>query len=324
MSTTDQLDPLVVRTELDAIFVQEYENADLESGYVTAESPDLFRQMTMDNAAYSEQTMEGGGGFWQIKGETQNVPTADILFKNKQTFYAKTWANSLPISKEFFDDNLHNAYTEMIQKFARNARETRDLFAFGLYRAAFTGTDPQTGNNYLTADGLSWINPAHTTGFGTVSNELSGNPVLTPASLFDAIKGLQTLKSEDGVAMNQKAVTLVVAPANIRNAMQVTESEYVSNLATNAIEIFSSKYGIRVRSSAYLDTTFGGFGTNDAGWIILSRGHSATRFVREGVSTDLVDWRISPSDTYIYKGRYREEYGVVNYAGAYGSDGSGI
>lgn len=321
---TDALNPEVVRTELDAIFVQEYGQADSNRGFVTAENPEVFRQMTMDNAAYIAQTMEGGGGIWGIKGETQNVQTSDVRFKDKQIFQAKTWDNSLVLSKEFFDDNMHGAYSQMVKKFARNARETRDSYAFGVYRAAFTGVDPQYGISYLTADSVSWINSAHTTGVGTVSNVVAGNPPLTPNSLDAAIIGLRTQPSEDGVAMNLAGSVLVVAPGNVRNAFQITESEYVSNSATNAIEIFSSKYGIKVMSSPYLASQYGGFGTNDQGWILLSKEHSATRWVREGVTLTLVDWRVSPMDAYIYKGRYREEYGVENYEGAQGSDGSGI
>lgn len=323
MAITDALNPAVVRTELDSVFSQEYGRKDMGRGIATAETPELFRQMTMENAAHILQTYKGSG-FWGLKGETQNVQRQDVLFNDKQIFEAQTWADSRQISKEFFDDNMHSAYETIITDMARNARETRDLWAFGLYRAAFTGTDPQTGATYLTGDGVSWINGAHVTSFGTVSNQLAGNPALTPNTLFDGVVALETQQSEGGEAMAQAAKVLVVAPSNLRNAMQVTQSEYVSDNATNAIEIFSSIYGIRVMTSPYLSSVYGGFGTNDGGWILLSENHTATRWVREGISTDLVDYIYQEDDNYIYKGRYREQYGVVNYVGAVGSDNSGI
>lgn len=318
MAITDALNPAVVQTELDAVFYQEYGKKDAGRGIATAESTELFRQMTMENAAYILQTY-GGSGFWAPKGETQNVQRQDVVFKNKQSFFAETFADSRQISKEFFDDNMHDAYSEIVKDMGRNARETRDRWAFGVYRAAFSGLDPETGASYLTADGVSWINAAHTTQAGTVSNVISGNPLLTPNTLFDGIVMLETQPSEGGEAMSQAAKILVVAPANLRNAMQVTQSEYVSNLATNAIEIFSAIYGIRTMTSPYLSANWGGFGTNDLGWILLSENHTATRWVREGISTELVDYIFQEDDNYIYKGRYREQYGVINYVGAVGS-----
>lgn len=319
---TDALNPAVVKTELDAVFYQEFDKADVGRGYATVFSP-LFKQMTMDNAAYIMQTY-GGSGFWGKKGETQNVQTQDVVFKNKQSFFAETWADARQISKEFFDDNMHDAYTMIVKDMAENARETRNLIGFGVYRAAFTGVDAYNGTSYLTADGVSWINSAHVTTAGTLSNELAGNPPLTPSSLFDAITGLETQEKEGGVVGAQIAKYLVVAPTNIRNAMQVTQSEFVSNTATNAIEIFSSIYGLQTLSSPYLGTSFGGFGTNQQGFIVLSTNHSATRWEREGISTDLVDYIYQTNDSYIFKGRYRDQYGVMNYIGAYGSDGSGV
>lgn len=219
-------------------------------------------------------------------------------------------------------DNMHNAYQDIVKDMADNARETKNLIGFGVYRAAFSGVDAYNGFSYTTADGVSWINPAHVTTAGTVSNQLTGNPTLTPNSLFDAITGLETQKKEGGVVGSQMAKYLVVAPEGIRNAIQVTDSEYVSNSGNNAVEIFSNMYGLQVLSSPYLSTSFGGFGTNQGGFILLSENHSCTRWVREGLSTDLVDYIYSSNDNYVYKGRYREQYGVRNYIGAYGSDGS--
>lgn len=320
MAINDALNPAVVKTELDAVFYQEFDKTEMGRGYATVFSP-LFKQMTMDNGAYILQTY-GGSGFWSRKGEEQNVPQQDVVFKNKQTFYAETWADSRKISKEFFDDNMHDAYEMIVKDMAENARETRNLIGFGVYRAAFSGTDPYNGISYVTGDGVSWINTAHVTSAGTVSNQVAGNPTLTPNSLFEAITGLETQRKEGGVVGAQQAKYLVVAPENLRNAIQVTQSEYVSTSGNNAIEIFSNLYGLQTLSSPYLGTSFGGFGTNQEGFIVLSDNHSCTRWEREGITTDLVDYIYQENDNYIYKGRYRDQYGVINYIGAFGSNGS--
>jgi hypothetical protein len=105
MAITNALNPAVVKTELDAVFYQEFDKTEAGRGYATVESP-LFKQIAMDNAAYIMQTY-GGSGFWGKKGEEQNVQKQNVVFKDKQSFYAQTWADSRQISKEFFDDKLN-------------------------------------------------------------------------------------------------------------------------------------------------------------------------------------------------------------------------
>lgn len=102
MAVTNALNPQVVKTELDAIFVQEYEYP-VGPGVATAETPEIFNQVTMDNSAHIEDVLGGGGGFWPSKAEQQPVNSASPRFGNKITYVASTYANSLSISKEFFD-----------------------------------------------------------------------------------------------------------------------------------------------------------------------------------------------------------------------------
>lgn len=103
MAVTNALNPAVVKTELDAIFVQEYQYP-VGPGIATAETPEIFKQTRLTNAAHIEEVLGGGGGFWPAKGETQPVQQASPQVGNKATYIASTYANSIAISKEFFDD----------------------------------------------------------------------------------------------------------------------------------------------------------------------------------------------------------------------------
>jgi hypothetical protein len=102
MAITNALNPAVVKTELDSIFVQEYDYP-VGPGMATATTAEIFKQMRIDNAAHIEEILGGGGGFWQVKGEEQDVPQSSPRVANKATYYATTYANSLQLSKEFFD-----------------------------------------------------------------------------------------------------------------------------------------------------------------------------------------------------------------------------
>lgn len=309
MAITEALNPTVVKTELDTIFVQEYEYP-VGPGVATAETPEIFKQMTVDNSAHIEAVLSGGGGFWQLKGEEAPVAQASPRVANKVTYTVSTYANSLQISKEFFDDNMHNTYGEMVRKFATNARSTRDKNAFAIYRNAFTTT--------TTADGVAWFSASHTTiADGTVSNLTTG--ALTPTTLNAAIVLMLEMKSQDGVVMGEQPSYLLVAPAGFKNAMEITGSELVNNSANNAVNVYSSVYGIKVFQSPYLGANVGG---SDTAWYLLGRNHAATRYLRQEVTTDLVDYIYSTINNYIYKGMFREVYGVTDYVASVASLGT--
>lgn len=311
MAVTSALSPDVVITKLDAIFVQEY-GYPVGPGFATAQTPEIFKQVTIDNAAHIEEVLSGGGGFWDVKSEEQPVASASPRVANIATYYAVTYAKQLVISKEFFDDNMHNTYAAMVQKFATNARMTRDLNAFKLYQNAFTTT--------LTADGAAFISTSHTTiDAGTVSNRVANNPTLSATSLNTAIVQLLQLKSQDGVIMGGQPAYLLVPSALFKSAQEIVGSELVSDSANNAINVYSSTYNISVWHSPYLGAAAGG---SDTAWFLLGRNHGVTRYIREEITTSLVDYIYSSNDNYVYKGRFREVVGVTDYVDAVGSAGT--
>jgi len=308
MAVTSALSPAVVKTQLDAIFVQEYDYP-VGPGMATAETPSIFKQYRIDNSAHIEQVLSGGGGFWQVKGEEDAVPQSSPRVANQATYVASTLANSLQISKEFFDDNMHNTYAEMVRKFATNAKATRDKNAFGIYRGAFTTT--------LTADGATFISSTHTTIQGpVVSNVVTG--ALSPTTLNNAIVSLLQQVSQDGVVMGQQPSCLLVPSVLYKLALEITGSQLVSDTANNAINVYSSTYNIEVYHSPYLGAAQGG---SDTAWFLLSRNHDVTRYIRQEITTDLVDYIYSTNNNYVYKGMFRETYGVTDYVGAVGSTG---
>lgn len=309
MAVTNALNPAVVQTELDAVFFQEYEYP-VGPGIATAETPEIFKQMRISNAAHIEEVLGGGGGFWPVKGEETPVQQSSPRVANKITFTSSTYANSIQLSKEFFDDNQHGTWAGIVRKFAENARATRDKNAFAVYRTAFTTT--------LTADGVALISASHATiGDGTVSNLVTG--ALSPTTLNSAIVSLLEQKSQDGVVMGQQPACLLVAPAIYKLALEITGSQLVSDSANNAINVYSSTYNIKVYQSPYLGAAQSG---SDTAWFLLGRNHSVTRYIREDIETALVDYIYSTNNNYVYKGMFRETYGATDYVGIVGSTGT--
>jgi hypothetical protein len=189
------------------------------------------------------------------------------------------------------------------------ARVTQDANAFKIFRNAFTTA--------LTADGVSLINNAHPLlGGGTEDNQVSG--ALAQSTLNDAIVRLRQQKNQAGVVLGCVPTILLVPTALWKKAVEVTESALISGSGNNDINVYRSALGITVYTSPYLDAVSGG---SDTAWFILSKNHSITRLIRQGMQTSLRDWTYSNNRTYFYQANFREEVYAPDYVGIVGSTG---
>jgi len=299
----------VVRTLLDDVFYTKF-SGEKFPGRATAETAALFHPDSMSQAALNLDLF-GGVGNWEQTAEQQDLPENDPTFKNTKLFTAVKFAKAISISKEWFDDNNHNAYEQTIMNFANRAKTTRDKNAFTPFRNAFTTT--------LTADGVALVSDSHINNAGsTVDNKVTGT--LSEVTLNNAMNQLAEMKSQDNEIDGWVGSILLVPIANFNNACIITKSTLKSGTANNDLNYFSDYWpGLQVMTSPYLGAAAGG---SDAAWFLLSNEHAVTRWVREAVSTNLVDYTISTNDTYKYKGRFREVVGAMTYDGLVGSNGS--
>lgn len=313
MSVTSNLNPNVVKTALDEVFMQQFEPMK-GVGIVTAETPSVFMQKTVSNSATIGEIFKGSG-LWGKRAEEAIVQQSTPRFGNKYTYTVINFDNSIEISKNFFDDNEHGAWEKMVKDFGENARVSRDMEAFEIYRGAFTTT--------LAADGVALCSDSHTTlGGDTVDNYLTA--ALTESSLNTAIVMLRDQKSQDGVVKGREPAVLLVPSALFKTACEIVDSEFKSQTANNDINVYSSKYAIQVGTSTYLGANAGGAGYttgSNTAWFLLGRNHSVTRWIRSAVETTLVDWKFQKNNNYIYKGEFREVFGAPDYAGIVGSIG---
>lgn len=308
MSYNAQTSPNVVKTALDDVYYQEY-NQESHPQYASAETPAVFNQDTADNAAVIMELFKGVGA-WEQRSEEQEVPQGSPRVTNQKTFSVLNFSKSIDISKNFFDDNMHGAYEKMVRNFARRARTSRDKNAFATFRNALTTT--------LTSDGVALVSDSHVSLSGTtVDNKVTG--ALSETTLNTAIVQLLEMKSQDDEVDGTLAKVLLVPPALFKSAAEITESVLRSGTANNDMNVYSVKYGIMVYTSPYLGAAAGG---SDAAWFLLSDAHSVTRWVRQSVETTLVPWQNQRNNNYIYKGEFREVVGAMNYEGLVGSSGS--
>lgn len=307
-SFNSSLNPNVVKTDLDGEFYQEFE-MEKKPGLATVDTEDIFHQDTVDNAAVQWEVFKGVG-YWDERDEEEDVANGTPRSSNKITFSVANFAKSVDIPKNFFNDNMHGVYSKMIKDMATTGKLTKEKKGFEIFRNAFTTT--------LTADGVALCSDSHLTiGGNTVDNALTS--ALADTSLNDAITMLGEQKGQDGTIRGCVPNALLVPAKLFKKACELVDSQLTAETGNNAINVYSSKYSINVYQSPFLGAAAGG---SDTAWFLLSKNHGIYRWVRQGVATDLVDYKFQRNNTYIYKAEYREAYGAVDYVGIVGSTGA--
>ena len=300
----------VVKTALDSVFFTEFDY-ETQPGIATALTDGVFMQDSVDRAAVITEQLSGVG-YWEERGEQENLVNATPSSTNTKTFNVLNYAKQLPVSKNMFDDDQHSTVSRLVTDLARKGRLTRDKNAFEVYNNAFTTT--------LANDSVAMFSNSHTTIDGdTVDNLLTA--ALSRTAIELAIKMLLEQKTQDNTLGGHNPACLIVPPALFPDAIELTMSELQPDTANNAVNYLSKIYpGLKVYNSPFLGTAHGG---SDTAWFLMSNNHSLSRWERQGILTDLIDYKYSPVNEYIYKAEYREVVGPISWEGGVGSTGAG-
>jgi len=303
----------IVRTELDSVFYQEFNYDDANPVMTTCRNSMIFRQENTDRA-YDIEEVYLGVNLAPIITETQTVPTSTPKVANKITTQIKDFGQSVELSKDLFDDNMHGVWAATVRDMALKMRITQDVNAFKIFRGAFTTT--------LTADVIALCGNHALLGGSFYSNNLfditGATTVLSSASLNQAITALAVQPDQRGVILGQQPQVLLVPPALIKLAIELSDSALAGDTSTNAINVFRSAYGYRVFSTPYISGAAGG---SDTAWFLLARNTGIKRIVRQGIETGLRSWQYSNNRTYLYQANLREEVVAIDYIGVIGAKG---
>lgn len=296
------------------MFYQEFNYEDSNPVMTNCKNAMIFRQETTDKAFDIEEVYKGVNLF-PIITETQTVPTSTPKVANKITTQIKDFAESVELSKDLFDDNMHGVWARTVQDLALKARVSQDFNAFKIFRNFNTTT--------LTADGNALVSTHTLLNGSTYSNNLftitGATTVLGSVSLNQAITALAQQPDQTGVVLGQQPQVLLVPPALIKLALELSDSALAGDVSTNAINVFRSAYGYRVYSTPYIGAATGG---SDTAWFLLGRNTGIKRIVRQGVETFLRPWGYSNNRTYLYQCNFREEVVAIDYVGVIGAVGS--
>ena len=288
---------------LNALFGLEYKRYENQHAeiYVTETS----------DRAFEEEVMLSGFANAAVKPEGSGV-----VFDNAQETYTarytmETVALAFAITEEAIEDNLYDRLASRYTKaLARSMANTKQIKA----------VDPliqglPTTNNFDSGDGVSLFNTAHPTIAGTVSNTLAVQADLNETSLEQSLIDIAAMTDERGLKIAARGVKMIVPSELQFTAERLMKSQGRTSTADNDIYAIASMgmvpQGYRVNN--FLTDT-------DAFYIITDVPNGMKYFERTPIRTAME----GDFDTgnVRYKARERYRFGVSDYRGIFGVEGS--
>ncbi len=301
------MSPDLVKTALDELFFSVF-NRTVMPNMADIDQEDVFRQDSTDRGAVITELI-ADPGMWEERSELEDVHEGTVTSDSARTFTVVNYDKALKISKNLFDDEKWGAVEKMVTAMANKGYLTQRDNGFDVYRGAFA--------TYKTNDGAYIYSDSHTNLNGdTVDNLLTA--ALAPAALKSAVAMLAEQKDQAGDIVGFDAQCLLVPNKLYDYAVEITESKLIPDKTDNNINAFSAKYNIYVKQSNRLSAAAGG---SDTAWYLNASMHPVTRWKRQDIVTDVVDYKYDDKNRYTYKGEFREVYGAYTYEATVGSTG---
>jgi hypothetical protein len=288
---------------LNALFGLEYKRYENQHAeiYVTETS----------DRAFEEEVMLSGFANAAVKPEGSGV-----VFDNAQETYTarytmETVALAFAITEEAIEDNLYDRLASRYTKaLARSMANTKQIKSVDPLIQGLPTTD-----NFDSGDGVSLFNTAHPTIAGTVSNTLAVQADLNETSLEQSLIDIAALTDERGLKIAARGVKMIVPSELQFTAERLMKSQGRTSTADNDINAIASMgmvpQGYRVNN--FLTDT-------DAFYIITDVPNGMKYFERTPIRTAME----GDFDTgnVRYKARERYRFGVSDYRGIFGVEGS--
>lgn len=303
---------ILVKTALDKL-LDEAQLQNNRTGKASATDPVIFTQDDATNAAVVTSVIGGGGYFAKRTNDlAPNKEVAKRAYAARTTIIAE-FDKDLAITRTFMMDQQQSAVAKSVRQESMSWDATRDQNAFGLYGNGYVTTV------YTTIDGVALYSNTHTNLNGdTIDNLETG--AMSDTNLNTLVVSMRNQKNQEGVKVGYEPDWLLTSNAGHHDAIIVAKSVLRGGTGNNDANYFSELFpGMQVKYNQFLDDY------STTAYEIGAQGLDVYRFEREGLSTELVDWKISAAaggpDAYKYLLRAREEVDAITYVGTAGSTG---
>ena len=291
---------------LNAIFGMEY-------GEVNNELAPLYEIENSDRA-FEEEVLFTSFGSAPTKGEGAAVSYDDAQESYTARYTAETVALAFAVTEEAMEDNLYDTFAKLRAKgLARAMANTKQVKAANVFNNGFSD---------LIGDGVAFFASTHpTVGDGNQSNLITASD-MSEATLETALTSVQKIKDDRGILIGASAVSLHIpvdswaiadrilsSPGNTQTSLAAANPNMNAINATRHMGMLPEGYHINRR---FTDTT---------SWFIKTDVPNGTKmFVRTPLQT-----KMEPDfDTgnLRFKARERYSFGVSDWRGWFGSQGS--
>lgn len=268
--------------------------------------PNLFRVRGSKQQTENSTTVEGVGPA-PIKNESAEINFADMTQGFDVSYTHTTFGQGISISRELFDDDLHDVMTRSGEMLGRSIRAREEITGFSVYNNGF---DPA----FAGGDGKELFATDHPfASGGTGRNELSSPADLTQASLTQALIDLAITETGAGLKMNMMPKILLVPEEEKFNAQVILGSTQKTDSDFNDINpIQENRTGLRIISSPYL--------TDPDAWFLLTDEHDLNFFIRMAPKMENDDE--FKTGNMLFKVTARYSAGFSNWLGIFGSPGA--
>ncbi len=235
----------------------------------------LLTQTTEGSRAEKHFTAKTGAGrLRKFDGDGENIGLTRRykLYDTKVNY--TDYGRAIEVSKNAIEDRDFEEALDEMRDLTIDANFSQDEAGMQLFNGGFSTTVTVNGYDMTWyGDGVpqfSTVHPTPVPGGSTQSNASSTGITFGDDNLETAKIALTLQQTDDGLPMSLLGKVTVVAPINLeKQAMQVLESEKVSENANNAINVYRGT--LDLVTSQFLDATNGGSNT---AWFLTVPGRS--------------------------------------------------
>jgi hypothetical protein len=285
----------------------------LEYGEVNNEHEPLYEVENSDRA-FEEEVLFTGFGTAPTKGEGAAVTYDDAQESYTARYTNETVALAFAITEEAMEDNLYDTFAKLRARgLARSMANTKQVKAANLFNNGFADA---------IGDGVAFFASTHPTISDGNQSNLMAAADLTEATLETALTNIQKIKDDRGILIGASAVSLHIpvdswaiadrilsSPGNTQTSLAQANPNQNAINATRNLGMLPEGYFINRR---FTDTT---------SYFIKTDVPNGTKmFVRTPLQT-----KMEPDfDTgnLRFKARERYSFGVSDWRGFFGSQGS--